>query len=61
MKKRFFFDRVDVTGNKLSVNQSVENPSTVFPDTAYSATPLFYDTLMVAKTAFNLILFQLFI
>ncbi len=58
MIQRFFFNGVDIACNKPSVNQSVKNPFTVFPDTAYSPTTLFYDAPMVAKIAFDLVLLQ---
>jgi hypothetical protein len=55
MKKRLFFNGIDVPGDDLSVNQCFQNTSTVFPNTAYSTTTFLYVTAMVAKIAFDLV------
>ena len=40
MKKRLFFDRVDVTGDKLAVIEAKEGAAAVFPYAADAAFPV---------------------
>jgi hypothetical protein len=49
MEKRFFFDRIDIFGNKFAVHKAVQLAAAVFTHPAEAATSRFYSAVMVAE------------
>jgi len=56
MEKGFLFDGVHVSGNKPSVNQTVEGSSLVFPHLTNAPFPIGYEAVMIAQVTFYFLL-----
>ena len=61
MKKRFFFDGVDILGNQLSIDQTVQNTIPVFSNPAPATTIIVYGAKVSAEQTMNLRFLSFFI
>jgi len=60
MKKRLFFDRVDVTSDKFTVIQAKEGAAAVFPYPANAAFPVSDKAVEIAQIAIRFTALALF-
>jgi hypothetical protein len=61
MIKRFFFYRVDVSGNEFSVGVSIEDTLSILPDIADAKFSVGDEAMVAAQEAGNLIFFRFLI
>jgi hypothetical protein len=61
MKQGLFFNRIDVLGDELTVDQGIQNAGVVFTHIANPSAAVFDYTTMAAKVAPYLFFLQLFI
>ena len=61
MKEWFFFNGVYTLGDQLSVNQTVQNPISIFSDSAPTTTLIGYGTKMAAEQTMNTPILPFFI
>jgi hypothetical protein len=61
MEQGFFFNRIDVLGDELTIDQGIQNAAVVFAHIAYPSAAVSDDTTMAAKIAPYLVIFQPFI
>jgi len=52
MEKGFLLNGVNVSGNKLFIDQTVEGSSSIFPNLTDTSFTVRYDAVMIAQAAF---------
>jgi hypothetical protein len=61
MKQGFFFNRIDVLGDEITIDQGIQNTGVVFTHIANPSAAVFDDTTMAAQVAPYLFFLQPFI